>query len=128
MPCGRFEQECALTLSFQQRESDGVSVLELSGRIVLGEECDGLRELVKQLLAEKRKRLLFNLADVARVDSSGIGVLVEAVVLTAKAGGRLKLAKVPRLLHNSLVIHRLLQAFDIYETEEEALVAFQQEG
>lgn len=58
------------------------------------------------------------------MDSAGIGILVEAVILTIKEGGELKLVNVPHLVHNVLVVHRLLSAFEIHSDEEEALASF----
>jgi anti-anti-sigma factor len=112
-------------LSFSTREREGVVIGDLRGRITIGEECTSLRDTIRKLLSEKRTQILLNLADVTRVDSSGIGTLVEGAILTAQAGGRLKLLRIPRLLHNSLVIHRLLQAFEIFTGEEEAVASFQ---
>jgi anti-sigma B factor antagonist len=116
-----------LDLSITKRDLDGVAVLHLKGRLVRGEECNLLREEITALLAANQKKILLDMKEVARVDSCGIGVLVETVILAAKAGGRQKLLHVPRLLHNSLVIHSLLQAFDVYDTEEAALASFERE-
>ncbi len=113
-----------MDLSFGIRESQGVTILDLKGRLTLGEECIYLHDSLRKLLAEKRLYLLLNLSEVTRVDSSGIGTLVEMVILTSQMGGRLKLLKIPRLLHNSLVIHRLLQAFEIFNNEDEAVAGF----
>ena len=113
-----------MPLSIQTREKSGVVVLELSGRIVAGEECESLRRKTKELLASNQTKILQNFKDVAYIDSTGIGALVEAVILTAKAGGTLKLVNVPRLVYNILHTHRLLQAFEVYENEEEALTSF----
>lgn len=113
-----------MDLSFSTRESQGITIVDLKGRLTLGEECTCLHDSLRQLLADKRLHLLLNLAEVTRVDSSGIGTLVEMVILSAQMGGRLKLLKIPRLLHNSLVIHRLLQAFEIFTSEDEAVASF----
>ncbi len=114
-----------MDLSINTRECGGVVVMDLKGRVTIGEECIGLRDAIRNLLSEKHSQLLLNLAEVTRVDSSGIGTLVEGAIIAAQAGGRLKLLKIPRLLHNSLVIHRLLQAFEIFTDEDEAVASFQ---
>ena len=113
-----------MDLSINRREKQGVIILELNGRVVTGEECELFRHKVKELLAARQMSILLNLGEVTRIDSTGIGALVESVILTAKEGGRLKLFRVPRLIRNILSTHRLLQAFDIYETEEEAVASF----
>lgn len=113
-----------MNLTINSREIQGVSILDLSGKIVLGEECSSLRGQVTKLLADGKKKILLNLGDVTRVDSSGIGLLVEALVLTAKEGGQLKLLNLPRLVHNTLALHRLLPAFDIYDKEDDSLASF----
>jgi anti-sigma B factor antagonist len=83
-----------------------------------------VRSFIKEFLANHWNNILLNLANVTRIDSTGIGMLVESVIVTAKEGGQLKLVNVPRLIHNILSTHRLLQAFDIYSTEAEALASF----
>lgn len=113
-----------MPLSIVSREQQGVTVLDLSGRIVAGDECDSLRSKIKELLASSSPRVLLNLADVSRVDSTGIGMLVEGVILAAKSGGELKLENLPRLIYNTLYTHRLLQAFEIFDNEEQALASF----
>jgi anti-sigma B factor antagonist len=113
-----------MQLTIDHREVQGVRVLTLSGRIVAGPECDSVRSFIKEFLANHWLSILLDLANVTRIDSTGIGMLVEAVIVTAKEGGQLKLVNVPRLIHNILSTHRLLQAFDIYPTEKEALASF----
>ena len=120
-----YEQRCALDLNINLRETQGVAVLDLGGRLVLGEECNVLRQQIRSLLSANQNKILLNLGNITRVDSTGIGTLVEGVVLTAKEGGRLKLVNVPRILHTSLVVHRLLPAFEIFTNEQEALSSFQ---
>ena len=113
-----------MPLTINQKERDGVVILELIGRLVSGVECESFRALIRGLLASKQLNILVNLAEVERIDSTGIGVMVESVILTAKAGGRLKLFYVPRLIRNILSTHRLLQAFDIFDTEDAAIASF----
>ena len=107
-----------------RRDQQGVVFLDLGWRLTLGEGCNVFRSQVKTLLGEGQRKIVLNLGEIQRVDSAGIGTLVESVILTAKEGGRLKLVNVPRLLHSSLVVHRLLQAFDILDTEEAVLASF----
>ncbi len=113
-----------MNLSINQREAQGVTVLKLSGRLVLGEECDTFREQVKQLLAAGKKKILVNLSGTQRVDSTGIGMLVEAVILAARDGAAFKLTNLNRVLYNTLRIHRLLPAFEIFGQEADALASF----
>ncbi len=110
-----------MQLTLNTKAKQGVVVIEANGRLVSGEECESFRKLIRDLLTAEQNRILISLGDVIRVDSTGIGALVEAVILTAKEGGRIKLFNVPRLIRNILSTHRLLQAFDIFETEDEAL-------
>lgn len=113
-----------MNLSINCREIQGVTVLDLSGKVVLGEECNALRRQVGDLLGAEKKSILLNMAAVTHVDSSGIGILVEAVVLSAKQNARLKLVNLPRVLRNTLAIHRLLPAFEVFNNEEAALASF----
>lgn len=114
-----------MQLNIKPREKQDAVVLDLSGRIVAGEECDGLRNKIKDLLASNQTKIVLNLAEVVCIDSTGIGMLVEAVINTVKQGGHLKLINVPRLIHNVLHTHRLLQAFEIHSNEEEALASLE---
>lgn len=113
-----------MQLSITATEKQGVIVLDLSGRIVAGDECDALRSKTRDLLATDKKKILLSMGGVTRIDSTGIGMLVESVIYTAKQSGELKLVNLPRLIGNILATHRLLQAFDIYTSEEEALASF----
>ncbi|MBI4466218.1 MAG: STAS domain-containing protein [Acidobacteria bacterium] len=114
-----------MNLTISLREAQGVTVLDLAGKVVLGEECNSLREQVKQLLAAGKKKLLVNMSGVTRVDSSGIGILVEAVILAAKDDAPFKLVNLDRIVYNTLRTHRLLPAFEVYDSEADALASFQ---
>ncbi|MFZ0960749.1 MAG: STAS domain-containing protein [Terriglobia bacterium] len=114
-----------MQLNINAREIRDVVVLELNGRVVAGEEVDSLRHMIHDLVDHNHKKVSLNLDQVARIDSTGIGMLVEAVVYTVKQGGRLSLYMVPRLVRNILTTHHLLQAFEVYASEAEALGAFE---
>ena len=115
-----------MNLTIQQREEQGVVILDLNGRLNLGDETTCFRELIRKLLGEGKKAILLNMNDVTHVDSSGIGSLVEAVVLAANEGGRVKLLALQRRVHNALVVHRLVQAFQIFEHEADGVASFGQ--
>ena len=115
-----------MQLTITVREKQGVTILELNGRVVAGEECDTLRKKIKELQAAGPTKTLLNLADVVRLDSTGIGMLVESVINAAKQGGQFKLFNVPRLLRSILSTHRLLQAFEVFDNEDDALRSFAQ--
>jgi anti-sigma B factor antagonist len=106
------------------RSVQGVTILDLSGKIILGEGCNTLREQMAQLWAAKEAKVLLNLRDVTRVDSAGIGILVEAVVETVKGGGELKLVNLPKLVRGVMMVHRLLSTFAVYDDEEQAVASF----
>ena len=114
-----------MQLTIMTKEKQGAVVITLNGRFVSGEEVETVRTKIKEYLANNQTRIVLDLADVSRVDSTGIGASVEAVILTARAGGQLKLSRVPRLIRNILSTHRLLQAFEVYENEESALASFE---
>ena len=113
-----------MQLTINVREIQDVVILELGGRLVMGEEVDSVRHMIHDLVDHHHKRISLNLDQLSRVDSTGIGMLVEAVIYTVKQGGRLSLYMVPRLVRNVLTTHRLLQAFEIHPTEAEAIAGF----
>jgi len=113
-----------MNLTINSREVQGVTVLDLSGKLVLGEECNSLRKQVSDLLAASAGKILVNMKEVTHVDSSGVGILVEAVVLSAKQGAAFKLMNLSRVLRNTLAVHRLLPAFEVFDNEEDALAGF----
>jgi len=117
-----------MQLSVNARETQGAVILELIGRVVAGEEVDSVRKMIHDLVDHDHKKVSLNLDQVGRIDSTGIGMLVEAVIYTVKQGGQLNLYKVPRLVRNILTTHRLLQAFEIYGSEAEALAGFEKAG
>lgn len=114
-----------MQLNINARETPSVVILELNGRIVAGEEVDSVRSMIHDLVDHNHKKISLNLEQVTRVDSTGIGMLVEAVIYTVKQGGRMNLYLVPRLVRNILTTHHLLQAFEIYGSEREAIESFE---
>lgn len=106
------------------RQVNSVTVVDLSGRITLGEGCTQLRELIRDLLSKGHKRLLLNLADVTYIDSSGIGELVSGFTAVSNAGGQLKLLNLTKKVHDLLQITKLLTVFDVNDDEAKAVASF----
>ncbi len=113
-----------MALKMTYREVDGVSVVALDGRIVLGEESNALREKVKSLIAEGKKKIVLNMANVTFIDSAGLGTLVAAHHSAKSQGAALKLAHLGAKFQEVLQITKLLTVFDVYNTEAEAVASF----
>jgi anti-sigma B factor antagonist len=107
------------------RQVDSVMVVDVSGRITLGEGCAQLRELIRDQLTRGNKRVLLNLADVTYIDSSGIGELVSAYTAVSNQGGQLKLLNLTKKVHDLLQITKLYTVFDIHEDEAKAIGSFE---
>ncbi len=106
------------------RKVDSVTVVDVSGRITLGEGCSQLRELIREQLGKGNKRVLLNLADVTYIDSSGIGELVSAFTALSNSGGQLKLLNLTKKVHDLLQITKLYTVFDVHEDEAKAIGSF----
>ncbi|HKD44349.1 MAG TPA: STAS domain-containing protein [Candidatus Angelobacter sp.] len=113
-----------MTMKSINRQVNGVTVVDMSGRITLGEGSVILRETVKDLLAKGHKKILLNLGDVSYIDSSGIGELVSAYTSVRNQGGELKLLKLTKKVHDLLQITKLYTVFDIKDDEASAVQAF----
>jgi anti-sigma B factor antagonist len=111
-------------LNIKERERDGVTILDLSGKITIGEGSVQLREAVRRLLDSGNKKILLNLGDVSYVDSSGIGELVSSYTTTNNNGGQLKLLNLTKKIQDLLMITKLLTVFQTFEKEQEAVASF----
>jgi anti-sigma B factor antagonist len=107
------------------RQVNAVTVVDLSGRITLGEGCTQLRELIRDLLSKGHNKLLLNLADVTYIDSSGIGELVSGFTAVSNQGGQLKLLNLTKKVHDLLQITKLLTVFDVNDDEAKAVASFE---
>jgi anti-sigma B factor antagonist len=103
---------------------DGVSVLDLSGRITLGEGSVQLREAVRGLIGKGQKKILLNLGDVNYIDSSGLGELVSAFTTAKNQQAEVKLLNLTKKVHDLLQLTKLYTVFDIYDDEAHAITAF----
>jgi anti-sigma B factor antagonist len=108
------------------RQVNDVTIVQMKGRIVLGEESASLRDLVRDLLSKGRKKILFNLGDVDYIDSSGLGSLVSAFTSVRRQGGELKLLHLTKKVHDVMQITKLYTIFDILNDEAVAIKSFGQ--
>jgi len=113
-----------VALTIASREVDGVVVLDLSGRITLGEGSVQLREAVRGLIGKGKKKILLNMGDVNYIDSSGLGELVSAYTTAKNQQADVKLLKLTRKVHDLLQLTKLYTVFDIYDDEAAAIASF----
>ena len=110
-----------MDLNILNKQIGDVSVVALKGRIVLGEESSALRERIKNLVDDGKKKIVLNMANVTYIDSAGLGTLVAAHISVKKQGTTLLLSDLGNKFHEVLQITRLLTVFSVYATEAEAI-------
>jgi len=113
-----------MSMKVATRQVDGITILDLSGRITLGEGSVTLRDTVHDVLAKGQKKILLNLGEINYIDSSGIGELVSGFTSVRNAGGELKLLNLTKKVHDLLQITKLYTVFDIWDNETSAISAF----
>ncbi len=113
-----------MTMKASTRQMDGVTIVDLSGRITLGEGSVILRDTIRDLVGKGNKKILLNLGDVTYIDSSGIGELVSAFTTVRNQGGELKLLNLTKKVHDLLQITKLYTVFDVKDDEATAISAF----
>jgi len=114
-----------VTIKMTNSEVDGVSVVTLDGRIVLGEESNSFREKLKSMLAEGKKKIVLNMVNIKYIDSSGLGTLVAAHVSAKTQGASVRLCNLGKKFHEVMQITKLLTIFDVYDTKAAAVSSFQ---
>lgn len=115
-----------MNMSIGARHVGGVTIVDISGRIVLGEESAALRNLVHDLLSKGHKSILVNLADVDYIDSPGLGYLISAFTSVRKEHGQVKLLNLKKKVHELMHITKLYTVFDIFDDEAVAIRSFEQ--
>jgi anti-sigma B factor antagonist len=113
-----------MSLKIATREVAHVTILDVTGRIVLGEEIHALRDAVRGLVAEGKKKIILNLNGVDYLDSSGVGELVGSFTTVRNAGGELKLLNLTQKVHDVLYVTKLYTVFDIKDDEFTAVRSF----
>jgi anti-sigma B factor antagonist len=110
-----------MSMMLKPRRLDDVVIIDVSGRITIGEGTLILRDFIEKMLTEGDRKFLIDLASVDYIDSSGLGELVTSFTTVRKQGGQLKLLNLTRRVHDLLQITKLLTVFDTFEDEAEAL-------
>jgi anti-sigma B factor antagonist len=115
-----------VSLYIVEKALNGIAVLDLRGRITLGDETANLRQMVNDLLNSGRKQIVLNLKGVNYIDSSGLSTLIACFISSRKQGGSLKLAHLTTRVRDLMQITRLSTVFESYETVEDAKNSFDQ--
>ena len=113
-----------MALELARREREGVTILDLAGRLIVGLSTSHFRESIQKLIAEGQNRVVINLQKVDYIDSTGLGGLVIAFTTAQKAGGALKLMNLNKRELELLVLTKLSTVFDIYTDEQDAVNSF----
>jgi anti-sigma B factor antagonist len=111
-------------LNILNKQVGDISVVALKGRIVLGEGSSSLRERIKGLVGDGRKKIVLNMQNVTYIDSAGLGALVAAHVSAKKEGAALLLSDLGTKFHEVMQMTRLLTVFNVFATEAEAISSF----
>lgn len=113
-----------MSLSYIDWEVNGVTVLNLSGKLTLGDGTRIFRQLIDDAIGLGKKRVVLNMAEVFRIDSSGLGELVTAHIRMRRSGGKLKLIRLPSRTHELVQLTRLHSVFEFYNDEDSAVRSF----
>ncbi len=111
-------------MQIEERQADDVMILDLKGKLTIGEGDELLKDKVYSLIQQGHKKLILNLEGVPYVDSAGLGEIVRTYTTVSRQGGHLKLLNLTKRIEDLLSITKLLTVFDTYETEQEALKSF----
>ena len=111
-------------MQIEERIVGEVTILDLKGKITLGEGDEALKDKINSLIQQNRKRILLNLADVPYIDSAGLGEIVRTYTTVSRQGGQLKLVNLTKRITDLLSITKLLTVFETFDTEPEALKSY----
>lgn len=114
-----------MSVKLNTRQVGDVSVVDVAGRITLGEGSSALRDTLRDLIAKNHKKILLNLGEVSYIDSSGIGELVSGFTSVTNSGGSLKLLSLSKRVKDLLQITKLYTVFDVHEDEAHAVRSFE---
>jgi anti-sigma B factor antagonist len=117
-------EEYSVSVKLTTRQIGDVSVVDVAGRITLGEGSSALRDSLRDMVGKGQKKILLNLGEVSYIDSSGIGELVSAFTTVTNGGGQLKLLNLTKRVKDLLQITKLYTVFDVHDSEVSAIRAF----
>ena len=112
-------------MEIEERDSGGVMILDLKGKLTIGEGDELLKDKVNSLIQQGYQKLLLNLEGVPYVDSAGLGEIVRTYTTVSRQGGKLKLLNLTKRIEDLLAITKLLTVFETFESEQEAVKSFQ---
>lgn len=113
-----------MSLEIQQREREGIVILDLKGRLTVGSEVSTFRDRLQKLISSGRTSIILNLQDVDYIDSTGLGALVMAYTSLQRAGGKIKLLNLSRRGIELLVMTKLTTIFEVFDDEQNAINSF----
>ena len=111
-------------MQIDERVVEGVTILDLKGKMTLGEGDELLKDKINSLIQQDKKKLLLNLEGVPYIDSAGLGEIVRTYTTVSRQGGKLKLLNLTKRIQDLLAITKLLTVFETYENEPEAVKSF----
>ena len=111
-------------MQIEERVVNDVTILDLKGKITLGEGDEALKDKINSLILQNRKRILLNLADVPYIDSAGLGEIVRTYTTVSRQGGQLKLVNLTKRITDLLMITKLLTVFETFEVEQDAIKSY----
>ncbi len=113
-----------MSVKLNTRQVGDVTVMDVAGRITLGEGSSAMRDALRDLVSKNQKKILLNLGEVSYIDSSGIGELVSGFTTVTNSGGQLRLLNLTKRVKDLLQITKLYTVFDVHEDEAAAIRAF----
>jgi len=111
-------------MQIEERVVNDVTILDLKGKITLGDGDEALKDKINSLVLQNRRRILLNLADVPYIDSAGLGEVLRTYTTVSRQGGQLKLVNLTKRITDLLSITKLLTVFETFESEADALKTY----
>ena len=111
-------------MTIEERPTDGVMILDLKGKLTIGEDVELVKDKINSLIQQGEKKLLLNLAEVPYVDSAGLGEIVRTYTTVNRQGGSLKLLHLTKRIEDLLAITKQLTVFDTFDSEQDAISSF----